>query len=48
MIVNRLYRELRIDSTLADEKRNAVNLELGAPVEVTMEPEAKATEAKSG
>jgi hypothetical protein len=48
MIVTRLNRELRTDSTLADEKGNAVNFEQGAPVEVTMEADAKDTEAKSG
>ena len=41
-------RELRIENTLTDEKGNQVKSKNGAPVEVTIEADAKDTEAKSG
>ena len=42
-----LCRELRIENTLMDEKGNEEKKN-GAPVEVTIEADAKDTEAKSG
>src|SRR5271154_7554185 len=41
-----LYREIRIENTLTDENGNNVRLKRGAEVEVTVEAEAEATEAK--
>ena len=38
-----LYREIRIDNTLTDEKGEEVSLKLGAQVEVTLEADAKDT-----
>lgn len=42
-----LYKEIRIENTLIDERGNEVKLKLGAEVEVTVEAEAKATVPKS-
>jgi hypothetical protein len=44
-----LYREIRIDNTLKDEKGNEVQLKVGAQVEVTVEaaPEATVTKGKA-
>jgi len=41
-----LYREIRIENTLTDEKGNEVKLKPGAQVEVTVEAELKDTVAK--
>jgi hypothetical protein len=41
-----LYREIRIENTLTDEKGNEVQLKPGAEVEVTVEAEPEATIAK--
>jgi hypothetical protein len=41
-----LYREIRIENTLTDEKGNEVKLKPGATVEVTVEADPKDTEAK--
>lgn len=41
-----LYREIRIDNSLKDEKGNEVKLKPGATVEVTVEAEPKDTEFK--
>jgi uncharacterized cupredoxin-like copper-binding protein len=41
-----LYREIRIENTLTDEKGNEVKLKPGASVEVTVEAEPKDTVAK--
>lgn len=41
-----LYREIRIENTLTDEKGNEVQLKPGAQVEVTVEAEPKDTEIK--
>jgi hypothetical protein len=41
-----LYKEIRIDNTLTDEKGNEVALKPGAEVEVTIEAEPEATTAK--
>ena len=41
-----LYRELRIENTLTDEKGNKVKLKPGAEVEVTVEADINATEPK--
>jgi len=41
-----LYREIRIENTLTDEKGNEVKLKPGATVEVTVEAEPKDTVAK--
>jgi hypothetical protein len=41
-----LYREIRIENTLTDEKGNEVKLKAGAQVEVTVEADAKDTIAK--
>jgi hypothetical protein len=41
-----LYREIRIENTLTDEKGNEVKLKAGAQVEVTVEADVKDTVAK--
>jgi hypothetical protein len=41
-----LYREIRIENTLTDEKGNKVKLKPGAEVEVTVEADMSATEPK--
>jgi hypothetical protein len=41
-----LYREIRIENTLQDEKGNPVRLKEGAPVEVTVEADSKDTVPK--
>jgi hypothetical protein len=41
-----LYREIRIENTLTDEKGNEVQLKPGAQVEVTVEAEPEDTEIK--
>jgi len=41
-----LYRELRIENTLTDEKGEKVHLKPGAEVEVTIAAEAEATAPK--
>jgi hypothetical protein len=41
-----LYREIRIENTLTDEKGNEVKLKPGATVEVTVEAEPKDVVAK--
>jgi hypothetical protein len=41
-----LYREIRIENTLTDEKGNEVQLKPGADVEVTVEAEQEATTPK--
>jgi hypothetical protein len=41
-----LYREIRIENTLTDEKGDTVKLKPGAEVEVTIEADVKATEPK--
>ncbi len=38
-----LYREIRIENTLTDEKGNEVKLKPGAEVEVTVEADPEAT-----
>jgi hypothetical protein len=38
-----LYREIRIDSTLTKENGDEVRLTAGAPVDVTLEADAKDT-----
>jgi hypothetical protein len=38
-----LYRELRVENTLTDEKGGKVRLKEGAEVEVTIEADAEAT-----
>jgi len=43
-----LYREIRIENTLEDEKGNQVKLKEGAAVEVTVEAESKDTIPKHG
>ena len=43
-----LYREIRIENTLTDEKGNEVKLKPGATVEVTVEAEPKDVVAKDG
>ena len=43
-----LYREIRIENTLEDEKGNEVKLKEGAPVEVTVEADSKHTIKKHG
>ena len=40
-----LYRELRIENSLVDEKGETVHLKEGAEVEVTIEAEPEATTA---
>jgi len=42
-----LYRELRIENTLTDEKGRKVGLKPGAEVEVTVEAEPEATTPKT-
>ena len=42
-----LYREIRIENTLTDEKGNEVRLKPGAHVEVTVEAPPEATVAKT-
>jgi hypothetical protein len=42
-----LYREIRIENTLTDEKGNQVKLKEGAHVDVTVEAEPDATTSKS-
>ena len=44
---DQLYREIRIENTLKDEKGNEVRLKQGAEVEVTVEAEPEATTPKS-
>ncbi|HXT77169.1 MAG TPA: hypothetical protein VN780_12825 [Candidatus Eisenbacteria bacterium] len=41
-----LYKEIRIENTLTDEKGNEVKLKPGAEVEVTVEAPPEATEPK--
>jgi hypothetical protein len=41
-----LYREIRIENTLQDEKGNPVSLKVGAEVEVTIEAVSEATMPK--
>jgi hypothetical protein len=41
-----LYKEIRIENTLTDEKGNEVKLKPGAEVEVTIEADPKATVPK--
>jgi hypothetical protein len=41
-----LYREIRIENTLVDEKGGKVKLKPGAEVEVTVEADVNATEPK--
>jgi len=42
-----LYRELRVENTLTDEKGDEVSLKQGADVEVIVEAEIEATKPKS-
>jgi hypothetical protein len=42
-----LYREIRIENTLQDDKGREVKLKEGAPVEVTFEADIKDTVPKS-
>ena len=42
-----LYKEIRIENTLTDEKGNEVKLKPGAEVEVTVEADPKDTTAKA-
>lgn len=42
-----LYREIRVENTLTDEKGNAVKLKPGAEVQVTIEADPKATVPKN-
>ena len=42
-----LYRELRVENTLTDEKGHEVSLKQGADVEVIIEAEPGATKPKS-
>ena len=42
-----LYREIRIENTLTDEKGNEVKLKPGAHVEVTVEADPKDTTVKT-
>ena len=42
-----LYRELRVENTLTDEKGDEVSLKQGADVEVIVEAEPEATKPKS-
>lgn len=41
-----LYKEIRVENTLQDEKGHPVRLKEGAEVEVTIEAEPEATEPK--
>ena len=43
-----LYKEIRIENTLTDEKGKEVKLKTGADVEVTVEAPPEATEPKKG
>src|SRR5262244_3759278 len=43
-----LYKEIRIDNTLTDEKGNEVKLKPGAEVEVTVEAAPEAVVPKNG
>lgn len=43
-----LYREIRVDNTLTNDKGQEVSLKQGAHVEVTVEAEADATTPKNG
>ena len=43
-----LYREIRIENTLTDEKGHEVKLKPGAEVDVTIEAEPSATVPKNG
>ena len=43
-----LYREIRIENTLEDEKGHKVKLKVGAQVDVTVEADLKDTVPKSG
>jgi hypothetical protein len=43
-----LYREIRIDNTLTNDKGQEVSLKQGAHVEVTVEAEADATTPQHG
>jgi hypothetical protein len=43
-----LYKELRIENTLKDQKGNEVGMKEGSQVEVTIEADPKATEPKKG
>ena len=43
-----LYREIRIENRLKDEKGKEVKLKEGASVEITVEAEPEATVGKSG
>jgi hypothetical protein len=43
-----LYREIRIDNVLQNEKGETVRLKQGAEVEVTVEADAAATTKKNG
>lgn len=43
-----LYREIRIENTLEDEKGQKVKLKVGAPVEVIVEADLKDTVPKKG
>ena len=42
-----LYREIRIENTLEDEKGNQVKLKVGAQVDVTVEADSKDTVPKN-
>jgi hypothetical protein len=42
-----LYREIRIENTLEDDKGQKMKLKEGAPVDVTVEADAKDTVPKS-
>jgi hypothetical protein len=42
-----LYREIRIENTLTDEKGDEVQLKEGAPVDVTVEADPKDTTTKT-
>jgi hypothetical protein len=42
-----LYREIRIENTLTDEKGNEVELKKGAAVDVTVEADPKETTTKA-
>jgi hypothetical protein len=42
-----LYREIRIENTLTDDKGNEAKLKEGAHVDVTVEAEPEATTAKA-
>ena len=43
-----MYRELRIENTLEDEKGNHVSLKPGADVDVTIEADSEDTAPKNG